>query len=468
MKYTTIVALFLALAAALLTVAGCERSTEGLQPAPGDTNPVVFGDEFDGIDYAAFGDSKLDAFDVDTEEGHLGKGSIKITVPDKDDPSGGYAGGAITANFARDLSQYNAVTFWARASKSGTLDLAGYGNDNTGTSKYAASVGDLDLRTFWQRYLLPIPRTGKLVPERGLFQFAEEDQVGEGYVVWIDKIEFTNVDNISNPRPIMRQGDVSAIAGSAVAVKQTSTSLDVSGVPVVVTHQAGYFTLESSNEDVAIPGEGVIQVVGGGTAEITAKLDTVIVAGRFTISAIDPPTEAAPRPTIPAANVISIFSNAYTNWPVDSFSPEWDDASVSDLKIDGDDVKVYNIPTQLDVAVIDFATQLIDATSMTHIHIDIWAPQGTASTPFFGFGLFSFGPDGVFSGQPPPIPDDSQAVVAVVQPELVFGQWLSLDIPLTQFTSTGLDETANLAQIILRSDAVQLIVDNIYFYNDGN
>ncbi|MDH3215707.1 MAG: hypothetical protein OEN01_05365 [Candidatus Krumholzibacteria bacterium] len=470
MRYRTSDALLLALAAALLTIAGCERDTAGLGPAPFNTDPVVFQDEFIGIDFAAFAGSKLDALDIDTEEGYRSDASIKISVPDQGDPSGGYAGGAITSNAPRDLSQYNAVTFWAKASRSALLDGAGYGNDNTGTSKYMGGVSGIPLKTYWQRYILPIPRTGKLVPERGLFFFAEADQVGEGYDVWFDEVEFTNVANISNPRPIMRQGDVSAIAGVPLAVEGTSTALDVSGVTVIVTHQAGYFTLESSNEDVAIPGEGVIHVVGGGTAEITAKLDTVIVAGRFTINALDPPSDAAPRPTIPAADVISIFSNVYTNRPVDSFSPEWDTADVSDLKIAGDDVKVYNIPTQLDVAVIEFATQLIDATNMTHIHIDIWVPQGTATTPFFGLGLFSFGPDGVFSGgNPPPAGDDSQWVVAIVQPELVFGEWLSLDIPLADFTVPGgLEETAHLAQIILRSDAVQLIVDNIFFYNDGN
>jgi len=156
----------------------------------------------------------------------------------------------------------------------------------------------------------------------------------------------------------------------------------------------------------------------------------------------------------------------------DTWSATWDVADVADLQIAGDDVKVYNIPTQLDIAVIEFATNLIDATSMTHLHIDIWVPQGTASTPFFGLGLFSFGPDGVFSGSPPPQGDDSQCVVAILEPQLVFGQWLSLDIPLSDFTEPdyppALEETAHLAQIILRSDAVQLIVDNIYFYNDGS
>ena len=37
---------------------------------------------------------------------------------------------------------------------------------------------------------------------------------------------------------------------------------------VTITHAAGYFDLESSDESVAVPGEGVVRVVGGGTAEI--------------------------------------------------------------------------------------------------------------------------------------------------------------------------------------------------------
>jgi hypothetical protein len=327
-------------------------------------------------------------------------------------------------------------------------------------------VGNIALTTSWQRYILPIPRTGKLVPEKGLFQFAEGPENGQGYTIWFDEIEFVNVDAISNPRPIMRQDDVSTITGISLIVEETSTVFDVA-VPtpgtVTVGHQPAYFTFVSSNENVAVPDEGVIRIVGGGTADITAKLDTVVVAGRFTITALDPPTDPAPTPTVPASDVISIFSNAYTNHPVDTFSPEWDTADVSDLKIAGDDVKVYNIPTQLDVAVIEFATQTVNANSMTHVHIDIWAPPGT----FFGLGLVDFGQDGIYN--PPPGGDDSEYVVAVVPPDLVFEQWLSLDIPLSDFmVPGGLEEKEHLAQIILRSDSVQLIVDNIFFYNDGN
>lgn len=452
--------ILLAAAAVLLLATACERDTSGLAPAPFDTNPVVFHDQFDGIDYQAFLGSKLDALDVVTDEFYGGEASIEITVPNT-----GYAGGAITANMPRDLSQYNAVAFWAKASIDASLNEVGYGNDNSGTSKYTATVKGLALTTTWQRFILPIPATGKLVPERGLFYFSEGPENGAGYTIWFDEIEYVNVDAISNPRPVMDQDDVSAIAGVTVDVQGCWTAFDVT-VPdprtLTVYHSASYFTFASSDEDVAVPGEGVIRVVGGGSADITATLEGVNVAGRFTIDALAPPTDHAPTPTRPAADVISVFSNAYPNHPVDTFSPEWEDATVSNLRIAGDDVKVYNIPTALDVAVIEFATQTIDASSMTHIHIDIWQPRGT----FFGMHLFSFGPDGVFSGEPAPSGDDSQGIVAVQPPTLKFNQWVGIDIPLSDFTAAGLEETAHLAQVVLRSDSIQLIVDNIYFYKD--
>ncbi|MGD8414035.1 MAG: hypothetical protein PVF33_07375 [Candidatus Latescibacterota bacterium] len=467
MRNRILCAFLLPVAAALVTVTGCERDTTGLELAPFDNNPIVYQDVFDGIDYAAFGDSKLDAFDVvEDGEQYQGEASIKISVPDPDD---GYAGGALFANVPRDLSQYNALAFWAKASRDASLDLVGYGNDNTGNLKYVAFAGGIALSTKWQRYIIPVPRTGLMVPERGLFYFAEKSESATGYDIWFDEIEFVNVEGITNPRPVMRQGDVAAITGMRLPVGQTFTTFDIN-VPqpgtITVAHSPEYFTFSSSDETVAVPAGGIIRVVGGGTADITAMLDGATVAGRFTISAIDPPTDPAPPPTIPGADVISLFSDAYNNWLVDTFSPEWDSADVSDLKIAGNDVKVYNIPTQLDVAVIEFATQLVDATSMTHIHIDIWVPQGTAPTPFFGLGLVSFGPDGVYNETDG---DDSEKVVAILEPELVFGQWLSLDIPLADFTVTGgVDDLEHLSQIILRSDAVQLLVDNIYFYNDGS
>ena len=79
-------------AAALLGITGCERDTGGLGPAPFNTDPVVYQDQFNGIDFAAFLGTKLDALSIDTGEYYRGDASIKVTVPDPTDPSGTFAG----------------------------------------------------------------------------------------------------------------------------------------------------------------------------------------------------------------------------------------------------------------------------------------------------------------------------------------------------------------------------------------
>ena len=72
------------------------------------------------------------------------------------------------------------------------------------------------------------------------------------------------------------------------------------------------------------------------------------------------------------ADVISLFSNAYTNKTVDSWSAEWDDSDVADLQVAGDDVKKY---TFTNFAGIDFSNHKFDASGMTHFHMDIWTPD---------------------------------------------------------------------------------------------
>ena len=86
------------------------------------------------------------------------------------------------------------------------------------------------------------------------------------------------------------------------------------------------------------------------------------------------PTTAAPAPTLPAADVISFFSDAYENVPVGYFSTDWDRSDVEDAVAGGDPVKRY---FNLRFAGIDFGEQTVDATGMTHVHLDIWTPDDT-------------------------------------------------------------------------------------------
>src|SRR5690606_3451523 len=61
--------------------------------------------------------------------------------------------------------------------------------------------------------------------------------------------------------------------------------------------------------------------VGGGTVFI----DNVYFTNEANSVPTDP-TVAAPTPTLPQADVISMFSNAYTNVPVDTWKTDWSDA----------------------------------------------------------------------------------------------------------------------------------------------
>jgi len=165
------------------------------------------------------------------------------------------------------------------------------------------------------------------------------------------------------------------------------------------------------------------------------------------------PTSAAPAPTLDAANVISMFSNAYTDVPVDTFRTDWSSATLEDVMVAGDDTKKYS---GLNFVGIETVASQIDATTMTHFHTDIWTPDATE----FRIKLVDFGPNGVFDGGG----DDVEHEIAISNPNP--GEWVSLDIPLADFT--GLTTRANISQLIYSGDpsgAITVYVDNIYFHN---
>lgn len=188
----------------------------------------------------------------------------------------------------------------------------------------------------------------------------------------------------------------------------------------------------------------------------TIYLDNLYFSSRLSAA----PNNAAPIPTAAPGNVISLFSNAYTNVPVDTWSAGWDQADVADVQIAGDDVKLY---TNLAFAGIEFTSQTVDATAMTHFHIDIWTPDPTASPAVFKIKLVDFGADGAWSGG-----DDVEHELvfdAASTPALQTGTWVSFDIPLSNFT--GLTTKAHLAQLIISGDPNTVYVDNVYFYTSG-
>lgn len=187
--------------------------------------------------------------------------------------------------------------------------------------------------------------------------------------------------------------------------------------------------------------------------------DNVVYFDNITFSeqiAIDGPAFPAPTPTYLASNVISLFSNPYTNVTVDTWSAPWDMADVADIQIEGNDTKLY---TNLVYAGIEFTSQPIDATGMTHFHMDIWTADPTALPAVFKIKLVDFGANGIWGGG-----DDVEHELtfdANSTPALVSDSWISFDIPLSDFTN--LTTLGHLAQLIISGTPNTVYVDNVLF-----
>ncbi|MEZ4883537.1 MAG: hypothetical protein R3E32_02280 [Chitinophagales bacterium] len=448
----------------LLINFSCSRDIDELEPASFPTNGDVFLDTFTGgMEYAAFGGSKVTAFDVDTDIKYDGTASMRFAVPDVGDPEGAYAGGSFYLGSGRDLSGYDALTFWARASKAASIDVVGFGND-LDENKYVATISGLNVNTNWKKYYIPIPDPSKLIQEKGMFFYSEGPEDGKGYTFWIDEVQFEKLGNIVLAETGILEGqdqEIPAEIGDDLPIGGTFTIFNLStGANQRVETAPSYFDFTSSNTSTAtVSPTGIVSVVGGEEAVISAKLAGLDAVGSLKVvstgEAVRPATPA-PTPTQNPDSVISLFSNAYVDVPVDTWNPFWEfsTATNSDLQIDGDDVKQYKF---LNFVGIEFKTQTIDATDMTHFHIDIWTPDPTDLPAAFKVLLVDFGADGVVEGN-----DNTSHELAFTSPTLVSNQWVSLDIPLANFI--GLLNRKHLGQLVLSGDLPNVFIDNVYFY----
>ncbi|HRF40526.1 MAG TPA: hypothetical protein PK198_17160, partial [Saprospiraceae bacterium] len=187
-------------AALLLTAWACERDVADLEPAAYPTNPNVFIDGFSaGLNYGAFGSSVPTAFQVDNEVTYnQSRASMRFEVPDVNDPRGAYAGGVFFTSTGRDLSGYDALSFWAKASQPANIDVLGFGND-FGESRYQVSLSGVGVNTNWKKYIIPIPDPSKLKTERGMFFYSEGPENDRGYTFWIDEVKFEKLGAVAHP-----------------------------------------------------------------------------------------------------------------------------------------------------------------------------------------------------------------------------------------------------------------------------
>jgi hypothetical protein len=460
----------LLLAGLLVFTYSCERDLEELELATFPANGLVFDDTFSaGLrEYSAFGGSKLTGFQVVDNVAFAGTSSMQFEVPDFEDPGGSFVGGAFIIEGGRDLSGFNVLSFWARASEAESIGEIGFGND-FGANTFVASITNVPVTTNWKKYYIPIPDASKLTAERGLLFLSEgpDAEEGRGYTFWIDEVRFENDGTVVPINSGIFNGEdrTETVETGAVFSADGFVTYNLpTGVDQRSNASPAYFEFSSSDPSVAlVDANGVVAVIGAGEAKITASIDGVESVGSLTITSTgDPilPAEPAPTPTAAAEDVISLFSNAYEDEPVDFYNGFWEFSTTqsSIVQVQSDDIIRYS---QLNFVGIQFTSPTIDISAMNRVHLDIWTPDATPAGSEFKVLLVDLGADGNFGGD-----DDSSFEVTFTPPTLQTEQWVSIDLPLSDFP--GLTGRTNLAQVVLSGNLPNIFLDNLYFYDDGN
>ncbi|MCA6074657.1 PKD domain-containing protein [Fulvivirga sedimenti] len=202
-----------------------------------------------------------------------------------------------------------------------------------------------------------------------------------------------------------------------------------------------------------------IFVDGPGTTAGTFYIDDIIQESASSGGPVLP-TSPAPTPSQPESDVISVYSDAYTDVPVEGFN-FYGAAAFEEVDIAGNKALKYTFVEgdggNFQVIELGGANQIdAAAAGMTNFRFDIWFPNEVDETSAMLMKLVNFGTstsEGLINVNPSSSP-------AIAQ-----GSWLSFDIPFSELESNGLTESSNIQQIVVDLlTSGEVYIDNIYFY----
>ena len=157
------------------------------------------------------------------------------------------------------------------------------------------------------------------------------------------------------------------------------------------------------------------------------------------------PQDPAPEPIHPESQVLSIYSDSYTDQSGTTFNPDWGQSTGVDFTtIEGNNAMVYS---NLNYQGTEFASAL-NVSGKTHLHFDYWVAEEST----IRFFLISNGP----------------AETSYTLP-IIPGEWNSMDIALTEYSSivdlnAVIQFKVDAGDGAVGSDAT-VYWDNIYFHN---
>lgn len=466
LKYHIVVPL---LGAICIVMVGCERGfSDDVDLATFPNTPDIFTDApvgltdefFESFDPAV--GANPNGFGTDDNEAFEGTTSIRIDVPTPTDPDGGFIGGIFRdRGEGRDLTGYDALTFYAKGSTTATIGTIGFGSDFE-RDRYAVSVNDIELSTDWRKYIIPIPDPSKLVQEKGMFLFSAgtESTNGAGYTFWIDEIRFENLGTLGQPRPKIMGGQdqmgQANVDTSVPIIGLTYTANGPNGSDITVNATPSYYDFETSNPFVASVDEfGLVTVDGPGeggnnTATITATLGGVPAEGSLTIEAVN-------------IDVISIFSDVFANVPVDNYNGFYEPFQTTlggAVNENGNNIIDY---TMLNFVAIEYygrdnsGVQPVDITDLTHLHIEFRVNETVDASDFINISLHNN-----FTQ-----PSEVSGVFSISGAELLSNEWVEFDIPLSSFAGLTARDAVGMMLFVTDGTIANLSIDNIYYYAEN-
>ena len=188
----------------------------------------------------------------------------------------------------------------------------------------------------------------------------------------------------------------------------------------------------------------------------TSNVDNDLFIDNFQITAVSlapvtDPTEAAPTPPArAAADVISLFSDAYTDVTLTELPTDWSDVTTFEATTVASD-NVWKLSGLEFLGMVTNYDTGIDVSSMEKLHIDYWVPTGVENE------LLVKIVNTIDGGE------DVESLGTTVA-----GSWQSIDLDMTGFDGGNLANTEKITQILIDAvdRAATVYVDNFYFYKE--
>ena len=172
---------------------------------------------------------------------------------------------------------------------------------------------------------------------------------------------------------------------------------------------------------------------------------TALFICSFTKIFAQPATPATTPPTRNATDVLSVYSNAYTNIDSTDFYPNWGQTTtIAEYYVGADTMIKYD---NFNYQGIQFK-QGVNASNMKFLHLDVWTPNATA----FEVYLINTSPTTV-----------EQKVI--LTPTLT--GWNSFNIDISQYNTIALHNINQIKLVTTPFGGATIYLDNLYFYKSA-